>query len=130
MTTFKHPGIDMVETLRNRGDRDDGQIATRLREEKAALNLSIGKIAVKTPALIDGTDIAKLRNYEVALAYLRVKDPENDQQVDILRCAIKGELPVPAGHPSDSARYTAQKEHASPKLADHHRIRFESAFET
>lgn len=111
MSTLKHPGIDMVENLRARGDRDDKQIASRLRQEKAALNIAMEKTAQSDPAKLSGKDIEQLRAYEVALAYIDIDDLSNTIATSKLRDAIKGVNPT-SGQPSDSGLYANRKEYA------------------
>ena len=103
---IKHPGIDMIENLRARGDRDDIQIATRLRTEKAALNISMEKTCMDNPAKLKTDDIKMLRGYEVALAYIDIADPGNKTAMARLKNAIDGYNST--GQPNDSTRYDAR----------------------
>ena len=114
MATFTHPGIDMVENLRTRGDRDDFQIKSRLLAEKAALNLAMERTSQVDPAKLNPKDIQQLRGYEVALAYIDVLDLDNKATTNRLRCAINGTNP--SDQPNDSTRYAARREYAlAPK---------------
>ncbi len=108
--TFRHPGIDMVENLRARGDRDDDAITSRLRMEKSALNLAMERTSQEDASKLDPKDITMLRGYEVALAYLSIHDPQNMAAQNKLRCAIDGKTPT--GQPSESSVYNARREHA------------------
>ncbi|MFN3827256.1 MAG: hypothetical protein ACK4NR_06485 [Micavibrio sp.] len=107
MSTLKHAGIDMVENLRERGDRDDQQILNRLHIEKSALNIQMGKTE---PAQLKPADIQSLRKYEVAIAYLNIKDPTSDHAVSRLKKAISGFNP--SDQPNDSLRYERRREYA------------------
>lgn len=107
MATIKHPGIDMVENLRDRGTLTDQEILNRLHLEKSALNLLMHKTS---PALLKAEDIAMLRKYEVGIAYLRIADPENKTAIQGLREAIGGHNP--SGQPNESLLYERRKEYA------------------
>ncbi|QQG35651.1 MAG: hypothetical protein HYS17_09010 [Micavibrio aeruginosavorus] len=107
MTTIRHPGIDMIENIRSRGDLTDEQILSRMHTEKAALNLAMHKTS---PALLKSEDISMLRKYEVGIAYIRIVDPENPARINALREAIKGNNPT--GQPNDSLLYERRKEYA------------------
>lgn len=108
---MKHPGIDMIENLRDRGDRDDIQIATRLRTEKAALNIAMEKTSMDNPAKLKPDDIKMLRGYEVALAYIDINDPTNRAATSRLKNAIEGYNST--GQPNDSTRYDARLKDAT-----------------
>lgn len=103
---IRHPGIDMIENLRARGDRDDMQIATRLRTEKAALNIAMEKTSMDNAAKLKTDDIKMMRGYEVALAYIDIYDPENKTAMARLKNAIDGYNAT--GQPNDSTRYEAR----------------------
>lgn len=108
---MKHPGIDMVENLRARGDRDDSQITARLRREKAALNIAMEKTCTDNPARLKPDDIKMLRGYEVALAYISIYDPGNKTATARLQNAIEGYNAT--GQPNDSSRYEARLKDAT-----------------
>ncbi len=103
---MKHSGIDMIENLRTRGDRDDNQIASRLRTEKAALNIAMEHTAQDNPAKLKPDDIKMLRGYEVALAYIAIEDLTNKTAIARLKNAIDGYNAT--GQPNDSLRYEAR----------------------
>ncbi|MCM2343689.1 MAG: hypothetical protein NDJ24_03935 [Alphaproteobacteria bacterium] len=107
MATLKHPGIDMVENLRERGIQTDQEILNRLHLEKSALNLAMHKTA---PALLKSEDIALLRKYEVGIAYVRINNPDDQTAIHSLREAISGNNP--SGQPNDSLLYERRKEYA------------------
>lgn len=107
MAIIKHPGIDMVENLRGRGDLTDQQILNRLHTEKSALNLTMHKTA---PALLKNEDISMLRKYEVGIAYVRISNPDDQTGLQALRAAISGNNA--SGHPNDSLLYEKRKEYA------------------
>lgn len=125
MTSIQHPGIDMVEKIRSKGDFDDQEILSRLRSDKAALNVSMERTKIDNPAKLDSDNITLLRKLEVGIAYLKVNSTEDVKGIDNLRAAIRGELPALEGQPSDSARYAAQKEHATAKPKDYGTVKFD-----
>lgn len=99
---IRHPGIDMVDRMRDRGDMDEQQIRNRLSDMKSSLNVRMAK----DPASVTRENIENLHKLEVGLIYSYIIDPDNSTARNALNQALKGCSPT--GQPLDSTQYRRQ----------------------